>query len=678
MSTAAEKCGTYQNFNRGGGAQIGQLDYVENDPMPNYIPIGGSLTTYQQLYSDINHDPPYYTLYVAAAWNKSAPTYVPNVVNLARYIGDAGTVSEVLSVTGASSYTTIDEMLSAGQLTYDAGTHQYSWMDMCAWLDGKVSWVWGSLKEGGCGILNYNNTHAVFLGTYGTYNNEAGTDQRIAATMSNPIAMSDLLSCCLYVPYWKQRDSFGSAIDVMVSLGSEVTYYTDPQTVALWTGNIIYTKLYGSMSDILDNTTVGFGTGEVYNTLIDVGSVSTPYNNENSIFWPETIIDIDGYSLTQGSPDTGNEEPYSRGDGGGDNDGSGDYNNASDDVEGADDDMFTVDAQSCGFVTVYKVPKSTLQSFASWLYGELPSDYGSFLDTIKKLQLNPMDGIISLNLAHYDATAGGAEPIGFYGMDSGFSAPVVSSLTKTENCGTIYLNEVIGGWMSYGNMCNVKVYLPYCGTFSLATNEVMGGALELKYIIDVLTGACVAEIKVIRNRSGENGVVNDPSLSAPIYRFTGNIFQQVPISAVDYSGIINAQLGLAAGAATFASGNMLGGATQMFNSAIAAPKVERIGSAGASYGYMSSQQPFVMVEYPWYNDPSAYANYYGEPIYEYVSRLGDYDGYTEVDPTKIWFDNHEVEYTEQLTSEEENMLRDILNRDGIYIEHNTRYSNYEP
>ena len=65
---------------------------------------------------------------------------------------------------------------------------------------------------------------------------------------------------------------------------------------------------------------------------------------------------------------------------------------SSDDVDGVDDSMFTVDAQSCGFVTVYKPDKTTLQNFAAWLYGTLPTTYGSFLDNIKKLQLNPMDG----------------------------------------------------------------------------------------------------------------------------------------------------------------------------------------------------------------------------------------------------------------------------------------------
>ena len=223
--------------------------------------------------------------------------------------------------------------------------------------------------------------------------------------------------------------------------------------------------------------------------------------------------------------------------------------------------------------------------------------------------------------------------------------------------------------MSYNSQTKIKVFLPYCGTFTLDTNPVTGGSLGLKYIIDVLSGACVAELTVKRSRSN---IFEDPDLDAPIYRFTGNIFQQVPISAVDYSGIIQGQLGLAAGVASMATGNVLGGVTGVVNSMMARPNVETVGSCGSSYGYMGSQEPFVIIEYPCYNMPSKYNNFYGQPIYV-LKQLNSCDGTTFVDPGTLWTDKFDW-----ITAEEEEMLRQITDTGAIYIDHTAAYYNYDP
>lgn len=227
--------------------------------------------------------------------------------------------------------------------------------------------------------------------------------------------------------------------------------------------------------------------------------------------------------------------------------------------------------------------------------------------------------------------------------------------------------------MSYNDLTKIRVFLPYCGMFTLPTNEVMGASLNLKYIIDILTGACLAEIQVKRNRSSY--LTGDPDLNAPMYRFSGNIFQQVPISAVDYSGIINAQMGILQGAASVvSSGNPLNGAVGMagslLNAAMAHPNVEHVGSSGSSYGYMGCQQPFLIQEYPTYNMPSNYNNYYGAPIFDFYSSLHYVDGYTLID--SIWMDAFD-----QITSEEEDMLKQICSS-GIYIDHSSEYEEYDP
>lgn len=664
MSYASEWCGRPISLNMGGTANVGQLNYPQPYPVPRYISVS-DIFQYQLVYTDMPGDPPYYTLGPCYAWEKSSPAYVPNLITLDRYITTAGSISEVLS--GSNE---IDDTLINGEQAYNSNHPGDSWDDFLTRAQSKISWIWGSLRDGGCGIIKLNSTQMVFIGTYGVYNNEAGTDECIAATQTNlGFNIADIRQVCFFVPYKIDSDAWGGAVSITYPLATQ-THFCDQPQEELLPGYICYYERYGSLSDILDNSITYFGDGYVNNTVIFTGSIAGPYNGNYEIFWPETVISKSGYSQTWGSPDTALEEEYARG-GDPDGNGAGDFNNDSDPVDLTGEDQFTTDAQGCGFVTVFKPTKSTLQDFASWLYGTLPSTLGSFLDNIGKLQKNPMDAIISLNLAHFDASSTGSEPMNFFGQTSGYSAPVVTKLTHVVDCGSVKVAEYSGNFLDYTHS-KIQVNLPYCGKFSLPVSETMGATLKLQYIIDVLTGACVAEIKVVRQRSTVGG---DPDLNATMYKFTGNIFQQVPISAVDYTGIIQGQLGLAAGAASVMSGNVLGGVSNMVNSmATMKPNVEHIGNAGSSYGYMSIQEPFIVQEYAWYNWPQLdkYTNYYGMPTYDY-RLLDSMDGYTEVDPGTLWTDKFDW-----ITQEEEQMLKSMLNSGGIYIDHTAAYYNYDP
>ena len=665
MAAANTYVGMSKELNRGGSMGIGQLDYVEPKPMPSFLPVGGTLTQRVAQYTDGVDT--FSLPESCGAWNSEVD--LPNVVNLVSYVAAAGYYNAVVADG------TIVDTLTAGKDTYNAN-HTDTWDDFIERATSNISWLWGSLTEGGCGMIRVSSTQVKFIGTYGVYSNDSG-DDKIAATETGPYTYSTFANGCIAaVFYYKNNDSWSGTIDLVAPTASQVEIYDSPydDTLVPYVPNITWYKTYGSLEDTLDNTkNNSWGTPSVYNTLIDLTSVTSPYNIPISIYAPDTVISDAGYFLDYGGPDTGNEDsPYERGGDAGADKGDGDYDTSSDKVPGTEQSQFPVDAQSCGFVTVYEPSKSELQDFASWLYGDLPTTYGTFLDTIKKLQLNPMDGIISLNMAHYAAPTAGVEPINFYGQASGFSAPIVTNLTHVVDCGSVHVHEFAGGWMSYNDLTKIKVFLPYCGMFSLSTNEVMGANLNLKYIIDVLTGACVSEIQVIR---GERSMGGDSSLDAPLYRFTGNIFQQVPISAVDYSGIIQGQLGLASGIASVVSGGAagVGSLVSGFTGAMMShPNVERVGSCGASYGYMGSQIPFLMQEYPLYNMPNRYNNYYGAPLYDY-KKLMYCDGYTEVDPGTLWADHLDF-----ITEEEEQMLKQICDSGGIYIETSGDYYDFSP
>lgn len=65
-------------------------------------------------------------------------------------------------------------------------------------------------------------------------------------------------------------------------------------------------------------------------------------------------------------------------------------------------------------------------------------------------------------------------------------------------------------FLDYSPYCNYYLYLPYCGVIRLDSRDVVGKAISVKYVIDILTGSCTANIfregVLIRSEPGTIGV----------------------------------------------------------------------------------------------------------------------------------------------------------------------------
>lgn len=73
-----------------------------------------------------------------------------------------------------------------------------------------------------------------------------------------------------------------------------------------------------------------------------------------------------------------------------------------------------------------------------------------------------------------------------------------------------YQVQSTGTFLDYSPYCNYFMYLPYCGFIRLDPRDVVGKELSVKYVIDILTGSCTANIfregVLIRSESGTIGV----------------------------------------------------------------------------------------------------------------------------------------------------------------------------
>lgn len=666
-----------------GGFKVGRMDYDwAFEIQPFYYPVVQTWTSFTFGYEDATTFQNQTMNGAWGAWNT-----VPTSGNLYSLALAAGSTTPI-----GAAWNDIDGALEMGSQSITGSTYEERIENWNTWLDTideQVSWIWGNVRSGGCGFLKYDNNSVFILSTYGTYSKEinGNTEYKIAATSSN-YARS--------LEYWRQdgcmlvwchnRTTMGNSIDWTTNnswsgIPSGNAYVATNAEVSSWAANtIVYSGHESSLADALSIskpiiTSLG-NAQQICEPMISLGSIGSVYNGYNTpLYYPEHTIDDSSWILSE--YDDGMKENPSLGGDDTDADGEGSYDNSSYDIEETDLGRFTVDAQDCGFVTVYKVPKDTLKSFGAWLFSSHPDTFWDWIDEVKKIWDNPMDCIMSLNLCVYNANTGGEKDISFFGQASGFKAPIVDGLTQIYDCGYLVtedgsgkLKEYSGNFLDYGGQSTISIFVPYCGVHKLSTNEVMGAKLHLQYVIDLLTGACVAELTVHRDRGY---VTEDPSLDSVLYRFTGNIFQQIPIGATNYSSILQGQLGLAASAMSAFSGNIGGAITGAAGTMLGmSPKVERVGNTGSSYGYMSTQVPFIIQEYPWYNWNDKYDNFMGRPLYQY-NYLKNCDGFTRVDPGTLWVDDFSG-----ITKEEEDMLKTILNADGIYIDHTAAYYNYDP
>jgi len=233
---------------------------------------------------------------------------------------------------------------------------------------------------------------------------------------------------------------------------------------------------------------------------------------------------------------------------------------------------------------VYNPSQGELNSFGAWLWSS------NFIDQILKLFNNPMQSIIGVHKIFATPPTSGSASIKVGYLDSGVSANVVSSQYVTIDCGGVNVREQFGNVFDYEDT-QIRLYLPFIGIVQLDTNDVMRGSVKVVYHVDVITGACLAEVRVTRDASG-----------GTLYQFSGDAAVRYPISSGSYMGVVSGVLGVVGG---IASGIMSGGATlPMAAGAIAGglsgakTQVQHSGSFAGNAGAMGAKKPYLIIERP--------------------------------------------------------------------------------
>lgn len=230
---------------------------------------------------------------------------------------------------------------------------------------------------------------------------------------------------------------------------------------------------------------------------------------------------------------------------------------------------------------IYHPTQAQVDAFGAWLWSP------DFIDQVLKIFNNPMESIIGLHKVYATPIDAGTNTIHVGYLDSQVPSAYIEQQYVDVDCGTVNLNEQFGNTLDY-IATDVKLYLPFVGIVPLNVNEVMRSSINVTYGVDVLTGACLARVKV--SRDGNSSIM---------YQYSGNCAVQYPISSGSYMGIVSSILGIAGSvAATVATG---GGVAPLAIGAASAAmgahtSVQNSGNFSGNAGAMGGKIPYLIVE----------------------------------------------------------------------------------
>lgn len=274
---------------------------------------------------------------------------------------------------------------------------------------------------------------------------------------------------------------------------------------------------------------------------------------------------------------------------------------------GGDTPAITPTTQSASALwAIYNPSLAELNQLGAWLWSD------NFLDPIKKIFNDPMQAIIGLHKIYAPPSISGAQNIKVGYLDTGVNSNVVGNQYTYIDCGSVSLREYYGNVLDYSPYTEVRLYLPFIGIVPLDVADVTRSTISVRYGVDVLTGACIANVSVQRDNAG--GV---------LYTYTGNCAAQYPLSSGSYLGMLS---GAVSAIGSLATGNIIGavgGAMSMRT------RVEHSGNFTGNAGAMGIKKPYLIVSRPQSAMNDGFPAIQGYPSNSFV-QLKKCNGYVQI------------------------------------------------
>lgn len=274
-----------------------------------------------------------------------------------------------------------------------------------------------------------------------------------------------------------------------------------------------------------------------------------------------------------------------------------------------------------GLGAVYVPTIEQLNNFSQWLWSP------NFIDQIKKLFSDPMQGIIGLHQIYFTPEHNGTDTIHCGYLDSGVSSDYTKKRYIKINCGSVNVKETFGNIFDYEPLTTIECYLPFIGIVPLKVGDVMRSTLSIEYVCDVLTGACLCNIYVLRD-----------DIKALLYTYGGNCAVNYPLSSGSYMGIVSSLVGVTMSVATgiISGGTSIplsigGGAMSLLN---AKTNVKTSGGYSGNTGAMGVKKPYLIIKNTLTSMPDNYNKYIGN-AYNDIKNISECVGYSVIENVQL-------------------------------------------
>lgn len=184
----------------------------------------------------------------------------------------------------------------------------------------------------------------------------------------------------------------------------------------------------------------------------------------------------------------------------------------------------SISSADTGFTRIFNPTLSQVRSLADYLWTD-ESFFATAWNRVKQVFENPMSAIIAFNLVPVTVPDGGSVEFKLMYIPTGVMMNTALNQFVDVECGTLQVEQVYGSALDFSPYTKISCFLPFVGTVTLNTDEVMGKTLQIRYRVDICSGACVAVIFV-------DGTV--------MYQFTGHCAINIPMNSADFSSYISA------------------------------------------------------------------------------------------------------------------------------------------
>lgn len=315
-----------------------------------------------------------------------------------------------------------------------------------------------------------------------------------------------------------------------------------------------------------------------------------------------------------------------------------------------------ISVSDMGAIHLYSPTFGQMNDFHNYLWS---ADFLQNWDAqLKKLFGSPEQQIIALLAIYADIPLNSSTASIVLGnISSEVQSATIAKQYITIDCGEVDVPRIWGNFLDFEPYTTISIYLPFISTVDLTANEIVGKKLQLKYNIDVLTGACVAQLRAIGEKR-ENVILN----------VSGNCGVQIPWNSANYNQLVSNGITAVAGlgatvlsgglAPVIASGSIANAVGELAQIGVdtadnvftgASPRFSRGGSFNTNNGVLCDKIPHLLITRPIQSFAQNYNKYNGYPS-NITEKIGKLKGFTKIDKINLSGISATAEEIEQITT----------------------------